>query len=100
MLRKLIYFGSNKKSIPLLSPPGYRPTQIYAHRKRPFSGYKLWAYIRDFTVFFLILPETTECEFNNFNIGAINAIQKKFVWLHEIEMREQIKSSPLLTLLQ
>ena len=50
MLRKLLYFGSNKKSIPLLMPPGYRPTRIYAHQKRPFSRYNPWAYIRDFTV--------------------------------------------------
>ena len=44
-LRILLYFGSNKRSIPLVSPPGYRPTQIYAHQKRPFSGYKPWAHI-------------------------------------------------------
>ena len=50
MLRKLLYFGSNKKSIPLLSPTEYRPTRIYAHQERPFSRYKPWAYIRDFTV--------------------------------------------------
>ena len=48
MLRKLLYFGSNKKCIPLLSPPGYRPTQIYAHQKKPLSGYKPWAYIPHF----------------------------------------------------
>ena len=41
---------------------------------------------------------TTEWEFNNFNIDAVNVIQKKFVWLNE--MGKQIKSSLLLTLLQ
>ena len=41
---------------------------------------------------------TTECKFSNFNIGTVNAIQKKFVKLYEMD--EQIKSSPLLTLLQ
>ena len=50
MLRKLLYFGSNKNSIPPLSPPGYRSTRIYTHQKRPFSRYEPWAYIRDFTV--------------------------------------------------
>ena len=50
MLRKLLHFGSNKKSIPLFSPPGYRPTRIYVHQERPFSEYKIWTYIRDFTV--------------------------------------------------
>ena len=25
-------------------------------------------------IFFLILPKTTKCEFNNFNIGTVNAI--------------------------
>ena len=50
MLRKLLYFGSNKKSILLLRLPGYRPTRIYAQTKRPFSGYKPWAYILGFTV--------------------------------------------------
>ena len=39
-LRILLYFSYNKRSIPLVSPPGYRPTLIYAHQKRPFSGYK------------------------------------------------------------
>ena len=38
MLRKLLYFGSNEKSIP-------RPT------KKLFSGYKPWVYIQDFTVY-------------------------------------------------
>ena len=51
MLTKLLYFGSNKKSFPLLSPPGYRPTRIYAHQKRSFSGCKPWAYIRNFMVY-------------------------------------------------
>ena len=50
-LRILLYFSSNKRSIPLVSPPRYRPTQIYAHQKRPFSGYKPWGYIHYFTVF-------------------------------------------------
>ena len=45
MTRKLLYFGSNKKFILLLSP-----TRIYAHQKRPSSGYKPWGYIWDFTV--------------------------------------------------
>ena len=27
---------------------------------------------------------TTVCEFNNFSIGAVNEIQKKFVHLHEM----------------
>ena len=48
--KKLLYFGSNKKSIPLLNLTGYRPTQKYAHQKRPFSRYKPWAYIRDLKV--------------------------------------------------
>ena len=50
MRKKLLYFSSNKKSIPLLSPPGYWPNRIYAHQKRLSPGYKPWAYIRDFTV--------------------------------------------------
>ena len=52
-LRILLYFSSNKRSIPLVSPPGYRPTRIYAHQKRLFSGYKPWAYIHYFTVLYL-----------------------------------------------
>ena len=52
-LRILLYFSSNKRSIPLVSPPGYRPTRIYAHQKRPFSRYKPWAYIHYFTVLYL-----------------------------------------------
>ena len=52
-LRILLYFSSNKRSIPLVSPPGYRPTRIYAHQKRPFSGYTPWAYIHYFTVLYL-----------------------------------------------
>ena len=48
--KKLLYFGSKKNYIPLLRPSGCRPTQIYAHQKRPFSWYKLWTYIQDFTV--------------------------------------------------
>ena len=55
MLRKLLYFGFNKKSIPLLSPHGFGLTPIYAHQKRPFSGYKPWAYIQDFTVAFFFI---------------------------------------------
>ena len=46
----MLYFGSDKKFIPLLSSPGYRPARIYAHQKRLFSEYKPWVYIRDFTV--------------------------------------------------
>ena len=48
--------------------------------------------------FFWHCLNTTECEFNNFNIGTVNAIQNKSVYLDEIG--EQIKSSLLLTLLQ
>ena len=33
-LRILLYFSSNKRSIPLVNPPGHRPTRIYAHQKR------------------------------------------------------------------
>ena len=28
--------------------------------------------------FFLIFPERTESEFNNFNVGTVNAVEKKF----------------------
>ena len=35
-------------------------------------------------IFFLILPKTTVCEFDNFNIGAVNVIQKKFIYLQKI----------------
>ena len=45
-------------------------------------------------IFFLVLSKTTVCKFNNSNICSVNAIQKKFVCLHE--MGEQIKSSPLI----
>ena len=45
--------------------------------------------------FFRYCLNTTVYEFNNFNIGTVNAIRKKFVQLHE--MGEQIKSSLLLT---
>ena len=55
MLKKVLYFGSNKKSIPLLSLLGYRPTRKYAHHKTAFSKYKLWVYIGDFTVFIFII---------------------------------------------
>ena len=48
--------------------------------------------------FFEYCVNTTVCEFNNFNIGTVNAIQKKFVWLDK--MYKQIKSSLLLTVLQ
>ena len=41
---------------------------------------------------------TRVCEFDNFNIGPINAIQKKFVQLHE--MGELILSLLLFTFLQ
>ena len=33
----------------------------------------------DKEIFFLILAETTECDFNDFNIGTVIAIEKKFV---------------------
>ena len=49
-------------------------------------------------IFFSYRLNTTVCQFNNFNIGTVNVIQKKFVMLHEMD--EQIKSSLLLTLLQ
>ena len=45
-------------------------------------------------IFFLVLPKTTVCKFNNSNICTVNAIQKKFVCLHE--MGGLIKSSPLI----
>ena len=32
-------------------------------------------------IVFLILPKTTVCKLNNFNISAVNAVQKK---LHEM----------------
>ena len=51
----------------------------------------------DKETFFLILAKTTECDFNDFNIGTVIAIEKKLVELHE--MGKQIKSSLLLTLL-
>ena len=52
-LRILLYFSSNKRSMPLVSPPGYRPTRIHAHQKRLFFGFKPWAYIHYFTVLYL-----------------------------------------------
>ena len=55
MLKKVFYFGSNKKSIPLLSLPGCWPTRKYAHQKTAFSEYKVWVYIGDFTVFIFII---------------------------------------------
>ena len=64
MLRKLLYFDSNNKSILLLSPCEYRSTQIYVHQKRPFSGYKPWAYIWDFTV--LDYNDTLDVVWNGF----------------------------------
>ena len=42
--------------------------------------------------FFWYCLNTTVRKFNNTNIGAVNVIQKKFVYLHEIG--EQIKRSP------
>ena len=48
--------------------------------------------------FFWYCINTTECWFNKFIINTVNAIRKKFVWLHK--MGKQIKSSLLLTLLQ
>ena len=33
ILRKLFYFSFNEKSMPLLSPPGFRPTRIYSAKK-------------------------------------------------------------------
>ena len=44
------------------------------------------------------MPKITECKFNNFKIGTVKAIQKKFFQLHKIG--QQIKSSLLLMLLQ
>ena len=51
--------------------------------------------IQYFSWYFL---NTTECDFNNFNIGTVNETQKKFVYLQEIG--KQIKRSRLLTPLQ
>ena len=48
--------------------------------------------------FFWYCQNINMCEFDNFNNGTVTVIQKKFVWLHQ--MREQIKSLFLLTLLQ
>ena len=48
MLKKVFYFGSNEKSIPLLSLPGCLPTRKYAHQKTAFSEYKLWVYLGEF----------------------------------------------------
>ena len=48
--------------------------------------------------FFGYFLNTIVCEFSKFNIGTVNAIQKKFVLMHK--MGEQIKSSILLPLLQ
>ena len=48
--------------------------------------------------FFWYCLNKTVCEFIKFNIGTINAIQKKFVKMHEIG--EQIKSSFLQTVFQ
>ena len=80
MLRKLLYFGSNKKSIPFLSPTGYRPTRIYALQKRRFSGYKPWACIRDFTgIHFTVL-------FGNQSYIAKKKIKLNWTitWLYEV----------------
>ena len=41
--------------------------------------------------FFWYYLNTTECKLNNFNIGTVHAMQKEFVWLHE--MSKQIKKS-------
>ena len=60
MLRKLLYFGSNKKFIPFLSSPGYRPTRIYSNQKRHF-GYKPWVYVRNFTVFYFYIIKEYRC---------------------------------------
>ena len=46
----------------------------------------------------LILPEYNGMQVSNFYIDTVNAVEKKFVKLHE--MGEQIKSLILLTLLQ
>ena len=75
MLRKLLYFGPNKKSIPYFNPPGYRSTRIYTCQKRPFSGYKLWAYILDFTVFTILLKHITKkygpmCLYSGYNSSS------------------------------
>ena len=44
-----IYWRTYRK-IPNKGPPEYRPNQIYAHQKRPFSRYKPWFCIQDFMV--------------------------------------------------
>ena len=41
-------------------------------------------------IFFGHCLNTTVCKFNNFNIGAVNTIQKKFIPLQK--MGEQIRS--------
>ena len=46
MLRKLLYFGSNKKSILHLSPPEYTPSD-----KNDSPYMKPWVYIRNFKVY-------------------------------------------------
>ena len=48
--------------------------------------------------FFWYCGNTAVCKFNNFKIGKVNAIQKEFVWMHEMD--KQSKSWLLLTLLQ
>ena len=48
--------------------------------------------------FFEYCLNPTVCKFSNFYIDTVNAVQKKFVKLHE--MGEQIKSLLLLRLLQ
>ena len=48
-------------------------------------------------IIYLLLYNLHNCTFNNLNTGTVNAIQKKFVWLHE--MSEQIKGLLLLALL-
>ena len=34
--------------------------------------------------FFWYYLNTTVCKFNNFNTGTVNAIQKKFIQLHQM----------------
>ena len=40
--------------------------------------------IGEWNIFFLILPKYNITQINNSNIGTVNAIQKKFVYLLEM----------------
>ena len=78
----------------------YWPERSFNLLRLKYSKYKL-----ETEILFLILPKTTVLnttvldKFNHSNIGTVNAIQKKFVYLHE--MGEQIKNSLFIkTLLQ